>query len=95
MAVLQFPDFFNDSFAVTPSDANLLEADAANTKGYKFAALRVYSGAAGNTIVVTTTEGTDITLTLGAGVEYIPGKIKQVKATGTTVGLGITALIKK
>lgn len=92
---LPYSDYFNDGFLVTPSDTLGLVDDAANTKGYKFAALRVAGSAAGDTIAIVTTEGTEISLTLGGGVEYIPGQIKQIKLTGTTVGLNIVALIKK
>jgi hypothetical protein len=73
----------DDAFAITPSDATLIVADAGNTRGYDCCYVHV-AGASGNVVVVTKC-GTQVTV-YGIQGTTIPLLVKQVLSTGKTAG---------
>lgn len=68
------------AFAVTPSDANDIVLDAANTKGYKFVYLHV-AGTSG-AIKVNTADGETVTV-YGTQGQVLPLMVSRVWSTGT------------
>lgn len=68
-----------DFFPVTPDDAVDLRNDA-----------RLLMVSVGGTVHVTKVDGTEVTITVPAGV--VPGAVRRVWATGTTA-TGITAFV--
>jgi hypothetical protein len=70
-----------DAFAITPSDAALIVADAGNTKQWDSCYIHV-AGTSG-TISVVTKDGTQVTV-YGVQGTTIPLLVRQVRATGTT-----------
>lgn len=78
-----------DGFAITPSDVNLISAQADNTNGHKHCTL--WSGTGGN-ISVVFIDGKQVDFTnIPAGVT-LPWIVKQVRATNTSA-TGIKGLI--